>query len=113
MTIRSKIALVFTLMTGTILLLLIGCVYILSIQHAHTIFFTRLKVRASLAAESHFGVTEINSSVVKEIRERHLQRLPREKEYFIYDDSLYLEHVQQQVRDIPESCFHNIKQKRF
>lgn len=113
MTIRTKIALVFTLMTGTIILLLIACVYILSIQHAHTIFFTRLKVRASLAAESHFGVTEINSSVVKELRLRHLQRLPREREYFIYDDSLYLEHVQQQVPHIPESFIQDLKQTGF
>lgn len=113
MTIRTKISLVFTLMTGAILLLLIGCVYILTIQHAHTIFFTRLKVRASLAAESHFGVTEINSSVVKEIRERHLERLPREQEYFIYEDSFHIDNVQQRVPHISESFIKELKQNGF
>jgi signal transduction histidine kinase len=113
MTIRTKISLVFTLMTGAILLLLIGCVYILSIQHAHTIFFTRLKVRASLAAESHFGVTEINSSVVKEIRERHLQRLPRETEYFMYADSLHIDNIQQRIPHISESFARELKQNGF
>ena len=113
MTIRTKISLVFTLMTGAILLLLIGCVYILSIQHAHTIFFTRLKVRASLAAESHFGVTKINSSVVKEIRERHLQRLPRETEYFMYADSLHIDNIQQRIPHISESFARELKQNGF
>jgi signal transduction histidine kinase len=113
MTIRTKISLVFTLMTGAILLLLIGCVYILTIQHAHTIFFTRLKVRASLAAESHFGVTEINSSVVKEIRERHLQRLPREQEYFIYEDSLHINNIQQRVPYISKSFINELKLNGF
>jgi signal transduction histidine kinase len=112
MTIRTKIALVFTLMTATVLLLLSIFVYLLSLQHAHGNFFTRLKVRASLAAETRFGVDEIHS-VVKGIRERHLQRLPQEHEYFFPNDSLLSQHIQDSIPEIPPSFIQEVKQNDF
>jgi signal transduction histidine kinase len=85
MTIKTKIAFVFALMTGTVLLSLSAFVYFLSLQRAHDDFLGRLKVRASLAADSHFHIDERNSSIARELRERHLQELPREKEFYYQD----------------------------
>jgi len=62
MKIRTKIALVFTVMTGTILLMLSCYVYIVSRGHASEYFYTRLRVRASMAAESQFGDQPSNSA---------------------------------------------------
>lgn len=98
MRIRTKIALAFTLMTATILLLLSTFVYFVSQQHAREFFFTRLKVRASIASESYL---EDESTQVQEMRARHLQRLPGEKDFLFKDDSTFVAKVKAELPDLP------------
>lgn len=98
MKIRTKIALVFTLMTATILFMLSSFVYVVAARHAREYFTTRLKVRASIAAESHLD--EKNKSI-QEIRQRHLQKLPREQEFVFKNDSLFVQRIREQLRDVP------------
>lgn len=99
MKIRTKIALVFTLMTATILFLLSSFVYFVSLQHAHQYFYTRLKVRASITAESHL---EDSSMMVRGVRERHLQRLPQEQEFFFANDELLHKSMNSQLKEVPK-----------
>lgn len=106
MKIRTRISLVFTLMTATILLMLSIFVYVLSLNHSRGYIFTRLKVRASFAAESHF---EDKDDRVLEIRARHLQKLPREQEYFFREDSLSVAVVRQHLPGIPQEFIDELK----
>ena len=88
MKIRDKIALIFVAVTAITLLLLSIFIYLFSIYHTHRFFFTRLKVRASIALEAYSTSTQSHFDAVKELRDRHLQQLPDEKEYVVKYDSL-------------------------
>lgn len=105
MKIRTKIALVFTLMTGTILFLLSAFVYVVSSEHMEEHFLTRLKVSASIAAESEF---EDETNLVREIRDRHLQKLRREKEWFFEDNSAFPREVLKALPRAPKSFIENL-----
>lgn len=104
MKIRTKIVLVFTLMTATILFMLSCFVYFVSLTHAREQFSARLKVRASITTESHF---EDNS--VQEMRERHLQQLPNEQEFFFDDNPAFAQTVKKQLPDIPSDFIEDLK----
>lgn len=108
MRIRTKISLVFTLITATILLLLSGFVYFVSFQHSLGYFFTRLKVRASITAESHFDLNDDHSTRFKEIRERHLQKLPEEEEFFFANNSTLTENIHKTLPELPISFIEDI-----
>ncbi len=86
MKIRNKISIIFVVATATLILLLSIFVYLLSVHNTSRVFYTRLRVRASLAAESYAEQNAPNGYRVQELRERHLQRLPDEKDYFITID---------------------------
>lgn len=96
-------------MTATILLLLSGFVYVVSLQHTHSHFFTRLRVRASLASHSHFEPDNMSSSFVREVRQRHLQRLPDEKEYFFENDSSLIQCIETELPGLPLFFINDIK----
>lgn len=99
MRIRTKISLAFTLMTATILLMLSVFVYFVSRQHAREFFFTRLNVRASIAAESY---QEDESSQVRELRTRHLQRLPAEQDFLFRDDDTFPDRAKAKFPRLPD-----------
>lgn len=99
MRIRTQVALAFTLMTATILLILSGSVYFLSRQHAREFFFTRLEVRASIAAEGYF---DQEGSRVNEMRERHLQRLPGEQDYLFENNESFPDSAKTRIPDLPD-----------
>ncbi len=86
MRIRNKIVLIFVLITATTLLLLSVFIYLFSLQHTHRFFYTRLKVRASIALQNY--IDSSNSEAVMEIRERHLVQLPDEREFIVLYDSI-------------------------
>jgi len=86
MKIRNKISIIFVIATATLMLLLSVFVYLLSVHNTSRVFYTRLRVRASLAAESYAEQNAPHGYRVEELRNRHLQRLPSEKDYFIIID---------------------------
>jgi len=101
MSIRTKIAFVFVLMTAVFLLLLSVFVYFFSLRHTHDYFFTQLRVRAAIMAEHQLELNVDKSLRVQEIRERHLQLLPKEEGFFFpVHDSLFQE-VQAAHPEIP------------
>ncbi|MBT1703913.1 HAMP domain-containing sensor histidine kinase [Chryseosolibacter indicus] len=109
MRIRTKISLVFTLITAATILFLSGFVYVVSFQHSLGFFFTRLKVRATISAESHFEVNGESSTRVREIRERHLQRLPQEEEFFFNNDSSVYNEISKVLPKLPETFVDEVK----
>lgn len=82
MTIRNKITTLFTILTGAIILMLSIFIYHFSRRSIEKEFFHRLGVRGSIAAQAHYEAETLSATVYNEIRQKHLQHLPEEKEYF-------------------------------
>ncbi len=101
MKIRTKIALVFTTLSGVVLLLLSSLIYFLTLNHVHDNFFTGLKIRTSMAAEGKFE--DAHGDFLKEIRNRHLETLPQEKEYFFSMTDEFPSEISKVLPELPES----------
>ncbi len=82
MNIRNKITTLFTVLTGVIILMLSIFIYHFSQRSIDKEFFHRLSVRGGIAAQAHYEGGTLSVSLYNEIREKHLQRLPGEREYF-------------------------------
>lgn len=82
MNIRNKITTLFTVLTGVIILMLSIFIYHFSKKSIDKEFFHRLSVRGGIAAQAHYEGGTLSVTVYNEIREKHLQRLPGEREYF-------------------------------
>lgn len=82
MAIRKKIIFSFTATTAVITILLSVLIHLFTQQYLDNDFFHRMTVRAGIAGQAKFQATEKNISFYNEIREKHLQRLPEEREYF-------------------------------
>lgn len=87
------------------MLLLSIFIYLLSLRNTHRNFYTRLRVRASLAAESYAQQNEPDGYRVQEMRQRHLQRLPQEKEYLIRVDETAKTWQADTALTLPESFY--------
>jgi signal transduction histidine kinase len=83
MSIRNKIIILFTAVAVLITLLLSVFIYIFTSQHIERDFFQRMNVRAGIAGKAKFDADDNNLVFYNEIREKHLQRLPGEKEYIM------------------------------
>lgn len=84
---QFKIALIFFAGTLSIILLLSVSVYYFSSRYSFTDFYKRLEVRAVLAAKSQLESEEEKASAFKEMREKHLEKLTGERDYFFKIDS--------------------------
>lgn len=113
MKIKTRIALVFTLITAMILLLLSVVVYVLSLNHSHEYFFTRLKIRASIAAERRFMNDTANDSFVTGLRERHLLKLPQEREFFFDFDSSVQKRLDDVLPAVPPNFLDDLESQGF
>ena len=82
--IRKRLTTVFTLLTAVIIVLVSLLVYHFTRRYLEQDFVHRLSVRTGVAAQARFEENDVGISIYNKIREKHLQRLPEEKEYF-YD----------------------------
>lgn len=103
MSIRNKIVLIFILVTGVTLLLLSVFVYLFSIQHTHRYFYTRLKVRTSIALQIY--LEKGKADAMMEMRDLHLQQLPDEKEFILHYDSSRKEWKKEPTLSLADSFF--------
>lgn len=81
MTLKIKIIILFTSMAVIITFLISSFIYLFTSQYLEKDFFQRLTVRAGVAGIAQFEATGHNVAFYNDIREKHLQRLPNEKEY--------------------------------
>jgi len=78
----------FTIICALIIIGLSSAVYHFANKKAFGDFYTRLKLRATIAAKANLDSTEENVTAYEQVRNEHLQRLPEEKEYIIKADTL-------------------------
>jgi signal transduction histidine kinase len=76
---QTKIAAIFFIISLATIVITSGLVYYFIIQYSFTDFFKRLEIRAVVAARS---MLEEESSILEEVRQQHLEKLPEEQEYF-------------------------------
>ena len=88
MKIQTRTALLFTGLTAGLLFLLTVGVYFFATRFTYQDFRKRLELRAILAAKVTLEKDETSIEVFREIQQRHIERLPNQKEFFIKTDSL-------------------------
>lgn len=79
---QLKITLLYTGLTGAIILLLSILVYYFAQRLSAEDFYKRLDIRAVMVAQSNYPQSAGAGDLIKDLRNEHLERLPNEKEYF-------------------------------
>jgi signal transduction histidine kinase len=89
MTLKTRIALTFSVITAIILISLSLSIYWFSYSYNEIQFYDRLNERLSVASQYYLGEKEFGQKLIEEIRIKHLQLLPNEKEFIIpYSEEL-------------------------
>ncbi len=83
MKIQYRIALIFAVLTISIVIASSAMEYYFANQNAFEDFYKRLEIRAFVVARSRVEEKELNKSAYEEIRKQHLEKLPYEQEYFL------------------------------
>lgn len=83
MRVQTKIALSFTLLTGSIILILSILVYYFTDRLSSRDFQRRVYLRSYVAAKAQLDLEFHDNEFYDEFRRRHLEILPEQKEYFI------------------------------
>lgn len=96
MKIQYRIALLFAMLTVSIVLIVSVTEYYFANQNTFEDFYKRLEIRAVIAAKSRFEKEAMSKSTYDELRRLHLEKLPAEKEYFLDIDS-----QQEQIAVLP------------
>jgi len=108
MKIQTKTALLFTALTGVILLLLGIFVYVLTSRFAATDFYKRLEIRAFIAARVKLERDETSVTAYDDIRKAHLEMLEGEKEYFIEVNDTQTMQAQPSDLKLPQHFYNQV-----
>ncbi|WP_118951681.1 HAMP domain-containing sensor histidine kinase [Taibaiella helva] len=79
---QLKITLLYTMLTGAIILLLSVLVYYFAQRLSAEDFYKRLDIRAVMVAQANFPQNAGTSDLINDLRNEYLEKLPHEKEYF-------------------------------
>jgi signal transduction histidine kinase len=88
MKIQTKTTILFTVLTGTIFLMLNITVYFFVSSSTNNDFNKRLELRARISAKFRFEQDEVSTDSYREIQKQYLERLPDEETYIFRTDSL-------------------------
>jgi signal transduction histidine kinase len=87
MTLKTRIAVTFSLITAFIVISLSISIYWFSYTYNEIHFFDRLHERVRIASQYYIGESQLGAKFIEEIRQQHLQLLPEESEYILPFDS--------------------------
>lgn len=105
---QSKITLIFFLSAVLIVGLLGLGVYFFNTRYSYDDFYKRLEIRGVITARAELDHEEVSASVMREVREMHLEKLPEEKEYFIEMKSGRVSDEDAANLNLPHSFFDDI-----
>ncbi|MES2776175.1 MAG: HAMP domain-containing sensor histidine kinase [Bacteroidota bacterium] len=88
MKIQTKTTLLFTLLTGTIFLILNITVYFFVSSATNNDFNKRLELRTRISAKFRFEQGEVSTESFREIQKQYLEKLPNEQSLIYRADSL-------------------------
>lgn len=112
MKIQFKIALLFTFLCTAVIIALSAAIYYFANANAFQDFFTRLELRANIAARANFNLEEETAAAFETIRTEHLKKLPEEKEYLIRTDTLDKIKGMPFAKELPATFFDDIRKKK-
>ena len=74
------------MLAGSLLWIVFGFIYFFSNRYTESEFYIRLKERAFIVAQTYLEKDELNARIYEEIRKKHFQTLPAEKEAILRVD---------------------------
>ena len=88
MKIQTKTALLFTVLTALLILIISFTTYYLVTRFASNDFLKRLELRVRVAAKLRFEQNRVSTATYHELRRQYLEVLPKEQEYLLTWDSV-------------------------
>jgi signal transduction histidine kinase len=113
MKLRTKITSIFIVLTGLFLTGIFILIYYFSKQYTESEFYLRLSQRATIAAQAYLDEDELNDDIYEDIRIRHLQTLPNEKEVIFPVDAERKRPLTELDRSLPEEFYQKIFDKEY
>ncbi|MGB5819660.1 MAG: HAMP domain-containing sensor histidine kinase [Saonia sp.] len=108
MQLRTKITAIFILLTGLFQIAVFVLIYYFYKNNTENEFYLRLSQRATIAAQAYLEKDEMNVDIYEDIRIRHLQTLPNEKEVIYPVDSEKKEPLVNFDKTLPKSFFRTV-----
>jgi signal transduction histidine kinase len=106
--IQTQTALLFTVLTALLILLVSFTTYYLVTRFASNDFLKRLELRVRVAAKLRFEQNKVSTATYHELRRQYLEVLPREQEYLLTWDSVAnIVHPQVQA-NLPQTFYRQI-----
>jgi signal transduction histidine kinase len=108
---QTKIALVFFLISLVTIVLLSVTIYWFTTRYSFTDFYKRLEIRGIVTAKAELDHEEASQTVMQEVRELHLEKLPEEKEYFFEIKPGITFEQEAKELNLPQSFFASLLEK--
>lgn len=112
MKIQNKIALIFTALTGGIILALSVFLFIFSADSNSESFFHRLEVRANIVGHAALEQNRPNTSIYYDIKERHLGDLHQEQHWVLGKNDKKKADSLRKALPMPQAFYNEIIRKR-
>ncbi|SDB25210.1 Signal transduction histidine kinase [Flavobacteriaceae bacterium MAR_2010_188] len=113
MQLRTKITSIFIILTSLFLTGIFILIYLVSKEYTESEFYLRLSQRATIAAEAYLEADEMNIDIYEDIRIRHLQTLPNEKEVIYPVDAKLKTSLVELNKTLPASFFESIFENEY
>lgn len=84
---QTKLAIILGLLSSTIVVVFGISIYYFLNKYSYVDFYKRLETRVSISAQYALNSGSMNSKYLKKLRNQHLEKLEKEKEYFLAIDS--------------------------
>jgi signal transduction histidine kinase len=106
--IQTQTALLFTVLTALLILIISFTTYYLVTRFASNDFLKRLELRVRVAAKLRFEQNKVSTVTYQELRRQYLEVLPKEQEYLLTWDSV-ANIIHPQVKsNLPQSFYRQI-----
>ena len=113
MQLRTKITTVFIVLTSLFLTGVFLLIYFVSKEYTESEFYLRLSQRATIAAEAYLEADEMNVDIYDDIRIKHLQTLPNEKEVIYLVDAKLKKPLTVLDSELPKFFFKRIFNEEY
>ncbi len=113
MQLRTKITAIFILLTGLFQIAIFLLIYFVSQNYTESEFYLRLSQRATIAARAYLEEDEVNIDIYDDIRIRHLQTLPEEKEVIYPVDAENKKPLTPFDSSLPGTFFQSVFQREY
>lgn len=107
MKIQTQTALLFTVLTGLLILFISFTTYYFISRFASNDFLKRLELRVRVAAKLRFEQNKLSTVTYQELRQQYLEVLPKEQEYLLTWDSA-TSTIEPKLSNLPQSFYYNI-----